>query len=106
MSIAEIALALLAVSCSTLGQISLKAATKQQRKRLFFLFTGGSMLLSATAILAVLLRTLPLSLLVPFAAMAYITVPCAAKIIFKEPIQPVFWVGVTFIIAGVILTLV
>lgn len=64
------------------------------------------MLLAATAIAAVLLRTLPLSLLVPFAALTYITIPCAARIIFKEPIQPIFWVGVAFIIAGVILTLV
>lgn len=106
MSAIEIALALFAVSCSTLGQLSLKAAAKQHKRRLFFLCLGLAALLAAAAISAVLLRTLPLSLFVPFAALAYITVPCAARIIFKEPIQPVFWVGVALIIAGVILTLV
>ena len=63
------------------------------------------MVLTSMAISAMLLRTLPLSLLVPFAALAYITVPFAARIIFKESIQPVFWIGVVFIIIGVILTL-
>lgn len=106
MSPAEISLALFSVLCSTSGQISLKAATKWRGKiSMLFLCAGGGMMLLAILAAALVLRTLPLSLLVPFSGLAYITVPCAAMIIFRETIQPVFWLGTILIVVGIILTL-
>lgn len=105
MSFSEVALALFSVVCSTFGQISFKAASVENRKiKSLFLGAGLCLMLISVCAAALVLRTLPLSSLVPFAALAYITTPCAALLIFREHVRPTFWLGTVFIVCGVGLT--
>ncbi|MCL1825327.1 MAG: hypothetical protein FWG26_05195 [Betaproteobacteria bacterium] len=62
-------------------------------------------MLVSILIVVMILRTVPLSALVPFAALAYITVPLASMIVFKESVDKRFWLGTLCIVAGVMLTL-
>jgi undecaprenyl phosphate-alpha-L-ara4N flippase subunit ArnE len=102
----EIALALAAVLFSTAGQISFKAATARGFSgAILFWGCGASLMFISMLVAAIILRTAPLSALVPFAALAYITVPLASMIVFKESVNKRFWLGTLCIIVGVMLTL-
>jgi drug/metabolite transporter (DMT)-like permease len=50
------------------------------------------------------LRYIELSKAYPFMALAYILVPLAAAIIFKESISAKYWLGSLFIFIGIILS--
>ncbi|MDR2925938.1 MAG: hypothetical protein LBU76_08360 [Azoarcus sp.] len=63
-------------------------------------------MLASMLIVVMVLRTVPLSALVPFAALAYVTVPLASMLIFKEVTGKRFWLGTLCIIIGVIFTLI
>jgi undecaprenyl phosphate-alpha-L-ara4N flippase subunit ArnE len=103
---AEIALALVSLLCSTAGQIFFKTATTRDFFRAtLFLGCGVVLMLVSILIVVMILRTVPLSALVPFAALAYITVPLASMIVFKESVDKRFWLGTLCIVAGVMLTL-
>jgi uncharacterized membrane protein len=103
---AEIALALASVLCSTAGQIFFKTATAKAVTGAVFSWIGGAVLMLASMLAAAtVLRTAPLSALVPFAALAYITTPLAALVIFKESVDRSFWPGTLLIVTGVMLTL-
>lgn len=106
MNFTESALALASALCSTAGQISFKAAALRLRPRAILFWGIGAALMFASVIAAVLaLRTAPLSGLIPFAGLVYITTPLAARIVFKETVRPQFWLGTLFIVIGVLLTL-
>jgi len=102
----EIALALASVLCSTAGHAFFKMATaKNFHGVVLFWGCGASFMLTSMLVAAIILRTAPLSALVPFAALAYITVPLASMIVFKESVDKRFWLGTLCIVAGVMLTL-
>jgi undecaprenyl phosphate-alpha-L-ara4N flippase subunit ArnE len=102
----EIALALVSVLCSTAGQVAFKAAANRNFPRAIpFLSCGVSLMLVSVLVAVMILRTVPLSAMVPFAALAYVTTPLAAMLIFNESIKKQFWLGTLFIIAGIMLTL-
>ena len=102
----EVALALVSVLCSTAGQVAFKAGAHRSCSRsIQFLGCGVSLMLAAMLFTAMILRTTPLSSLVPFAALAYVTTPLAAMLVFDESVNRVFWLGTLFIIAGIMLTL-
>ena len=106
MNSTEITLALASVLCSTAGQIFFKTATARVFSRsILFWGCGVSLMLISMLVVVMVLRTAPLSALVPFAALAYITVPLASMIVFKESVGKRFWLGTLCIVAGVMLTL-
>lgn len=71
---------------------------------LMILFVGGGLQLSAILLATVALRTLQLSQIIPFAALAYFLVPIASSILFKESLNRGFWAGTLLIATGVIFT--
>ena len=102
----EIAFSLASPLCSTAGQILFKAAAVKNFSRAIPFWAGGMFFMLASMLAAtIVLRTTPLSALVPFAALAYITTPLAAMLVFKETVKKHFWLGSLCIIAGVMLTL-
>ena len=103
---AEVALALVSVLFSTAGQVAFKAAAHRDFSRAMpFLAGGVSLMLASVLVTAVILRTVHLSALVPFAALAYATTPLAAVLVFHESVNRYFWLGTLLIIAGIMLTL-
>lgn len=103
----EIALALASVLCSTAGQVAFKTASSRVFPGALLFWCGGaSLMLASLLIVVMVLRAAPLSALVPFAALAYITVPLASMLIFKEATDKRFWLGTLCIIVGVMLTLI
>jgi len=107
MPIAEISLLLLAVLCSSTGQIAFKLAamSRMLSRNVLFCAIGIAFMLVSVGICAALLQTMALSALVPFAALAYITTPLAALLIFKESVNRRFWLGTLLVVIGVMLTL-
>jgi len=59
---------------------------------------------AATVLWVLILRTTPLSLAYPFAALGFIIVPTAAYFIFKEELSIYYIFGAACIGAGIILT--
>jgi len=107
MPIAAISLLLVAVLCSSTGQIAFKLAamSRLRSRNLLFCTAGIVFMLAAVGIWATLLQTMALSALMPFAALGYVTTPLAAMLIFKEPMDWIFWLGTFLIVVGVMLTL-
>ncbi|HBT97740.1 MAG TPA: hypothetical protein DEB25_08995 [Desulfobulbaceae bacterium] len=107
MSITAILLLLLAVLCSSAGQIIFKLAAMSRKpfRNILLCAVGIAFMLAAVLIWAALLQTMTLTAMVPFAALAYITTPLAALLVFKESMSWVFWLGTLLIVIGVMLTL-
>lgn len=108
MRASEIALLLFAVLCSSVGQIGFKLAAISRRSLLqnvLFCAAGIACMLASVGICTVLLQTMALTTLAPFAALAYITTPLAALIFFQESVNRYFWLGTLLIVIGVMLTL-
>jgi drug/metabolite transporter (DMT)-like permease len=103
----EIVFCLVAVLCSSAGQLHFKAASNKSAFRHALPFwVGGIILMLVSTLLCVkILQTVALSALVPFAALAYITTPLGARLIFNEKLWPRFWLGTICISVGVSLTL-
>lgn len=55
----------------------------------------------ATILWVWLLRTIPLSIAYPFAALGFILVPLSAALLFGEPIRPSYMLGSILIVAGI-----
>jgi len=100
----ETTLCMASVGCSVSSQLSIKAATlsASQSRRIALLLSAIALQLSSVLLVVQALQTLPLSLLVPFAALAYLAVPLLATIFFKERLLPRFWIGVAMVFAGVV----
>jgi drug/metabolite transporter (DMT)-like permease len=62
-------------------------------------------MLASVLVAAMVLRTAPLSALVPFIGLAYVTTPFAAMLVFRESVSKHFWLGTLFLVAGIMLTL-
>lgn len=79
---------------------SLRGATV---RTLALLGLGGASLQVCAVLLAVLaLRTMDLSQLVSFAAIAYVLVPLGGHFVFGERLLPHFWLGSFLIVAGIL----
>ncbi len=59
---------------------------------------------AATILWVIILRTTPLSLAYPFAALGFIIVPAAAHFLFKETLSVYYIFGVILIATGIVLT--
>jgi len=107
MPITVISLLLVAVLCSSTGQIAFKQAamSRIRSRNLLFCAAGIAFMLVAVGIWTMLLQTMALSALMPFAALLYITTPLAAMLVFKESVNWRFWIGTLLIVVGVMLTL-
>lgn len=105
MTTPELMLCLSSVLCSSLSQILIKTSSliKDITRALTILFIGGSLQLSAILLAIVALRTLQLSQIIPFAALAYFLVPLTSSIIFKERLSTGFWAGTSLIAVGVVI---
>lgn len=103
MSATEIVQCLAAVLSSTLSQLCIKASSAAAHRGLALGWLGCAVaLLFGSVVLAVLvLRSLPLSRLMPFAALAYVLVPLGAHVVFGERLTTRFWWGALCIVVGV-----
>lgn len=105
MTPAELSLGLTSVCASTLSQLAMKAAARTHRRggKCLLLMSAVGLQLASVLLVIVLLRTLPLSMLVVFAALAYLTVPVLCASLFNERLTPRFWLGASLVGAGVVL---
>jgi undecaprenyl phosphate-alpha-L-ara4N flippase subunit ArnE len=100
----EVALCLAAVVSSSASQLCMKAASIAALpvRRLVLIAVGIACQLGAVVIAVLVLRTLTLSQLVAFAALAYILVPLGGRFAFGEQLSVQFWLGAGLIIGGVL----
>lgn len=100
----ELTLCLSAVVSSSTSQLFIKGAVVANRRlAALTMFSVGAALLCVSVVLTVLaLQTLPLPLLVSFAAIAYVLVPLGSSICFGERPITRFWLGAAFIVIGII----
>jgi len=52
---------------------------------------------------ALVLRSLPLNVALSYAAVQYVAVILAARILLGEPIAPVRWIGISLIVVGIMI---
>lgn len=94
------------------GQILFKAAANKIGDQITFnslilngwLIAALALYAGATFLWVLILRTTPLSLAYPFAALGFIIVPAAGFFIFKEEISIYYVIGASLIVTGIILT--
>ena len=103
----ELGLCLSAVLCSSISQLFMKSASARARlaKVLLLLGVGCALQLGSVLLAVVVLRTIQLSQLVPFAAVAYLLVPIGSHFVFNERLLPRFWLGALLIVAGILCTI-
>ena len=70
----------------------------------YWLIAAVALYGSATLLWVIILRTVPLSLAYPFAALGFVIIPVAAFFIFNEKSNINYVIGHEYIIAGIILT--
>lgn len=101
----ELFLCILAVCSSSLAQLGIKYASQQVsvRRALCFLFLSGGIMFFSLLVAIWALRTIQLSQLMPFAALAYVLVPLLGRHFFNESLDRHFWSGVMLIIVGIII---
>lgn len=69
-----------------------------------FLWIGICAVLVIFVIWSTILSKIDLSVAVPVASFSYILVPTCSIVFLKETISPLRWVGIIFILSGIILT--
>ncbi|MCK9614486.1 MAG: EamA family transporter [Candidatus Omnitrophica bacterium] len=69
-----------------------------------FLWLGICTVLVIFVIWSTILSKIDLSVAVPVASFSYILVPLCSIIFLKETISPLRWVGIFFILSGILLT--
>jgi drug/metabolite transporter (DMT)-like permease len=69
-----------------------------------FLWMGICTVLAIFIIWSTILSKIDLSVAVPVASFSYILVPLCSIIFLKETINPLRWMGIVFILCGIILT--
>ncbi len=87
----------------TFQQICYKQAKKNPEKKVFFISLGITMYLILLLSWFYLLTMIPLGIATPLMGASYITVTIASKIIFKEQISLIHWIGIAAIISGLTL---
>ncbi|MEH6627072.1 MAG: hypothetical protein V7739_11540 [Motiliproteus sp.] len=102
----ELAFCLLCVFCSSSSQLFIKGASLRPSfgKTIFLLGLGVMLQLSSVLFAVMALKTMQLSQLIPFAAMAYLLVPIGSFFVFNERLLPRFWSGSALIVVGIIYT--
>lgn len=100
----ELSLCLFAVVTSSASQIFIKSGTNSGDKwrKIQRLLAGVGLQLLSVLLVIVVLRTIQLSQLVPFAGLAYLFVPLTSHFIFNEKIIPGFWLGAALIIVSIV----
>lgn len=103
----ELSLCLSSLACSSASQLFMKGATLPVwwGRRIVWLGLAGSLLLMSVGLAVIALKTLPLSKLLPFAAGAHLLVPFGSNCFFGDRLYPRFWIGVFFIISGILCVL-
>lgn len=107
MTSSEFGLCVLSVVCSSVSQLYIKSAATRNRvpkKAILSLFAAGMLQLTSVFLVVLVLRTMKLSQLVPFAAAAYFLVPIGSHYVFKERLHRRFWAGAALITAGIVFT--
>jgi len=104
MNIGEFTMCIAAVFSSSSAQILMKRASSNGISSKGFQLLSMSIALQLlSVVLAVLvLRTLALSQLMPFAALAYVLVPLGSACVLKERLAWRFWWGSCLIVAGIV----
>lgn len=69
-----------------------------------FVWLGTILMVLNVLVFTWILRDVPLTAAMPFAAFVYILVPLGARYFFSELLSPRFWAGVVLIGCGVTLT--
>ena len=87
----------------TFQQICYKQAKKIPEKKVLFISLGIALYLMLLLAWFYLLTILPLGVATPLMGASYITVTIASKIIFKERIDFLHWVGIMAIMIGLTL---
>lgn len=65
--------------------------------------SGITLMLACTLWTASLLRSLPLTVVLPVTSLIYIFVPLGARLLFNEKVSKRFWVGGFCLIVGIII---
>jgi len=104
MTLLEICLSMAAVFSSSASQLCMKSASisKLRINQLTMLSAGIFGQLFSVLCAVITLRTLPLSHLITFAAMAYIIVPVGGSLAFGDKLNRQFWLGAGLIILGIL----
>jgi undecaprenyl phosphate-alpha-L-ara4N flippase subunit ArnE len=104
MTLLEISLSVAAVFSSSASQLCMKSASRSKLKmhQQMMLCAGIIGQLFSVLCAVVTLRTLSLSYLITFAAMAYIIVPMGGHLAFGDQLNRQFWLGAGLIILGII----
>lgn len=102
----ELGLCLSSLACSSVSQLFMKGAAcaSGNRQRLSQLSMAGSLQLLSIGLVVLVLQTLPLTQLIPFAAGAYVLVPLGSQYFFSENLKPQFWLGALFVVLGILCT--
>ncbi len=102
----ELALSVSAVFSSSASQIFMKSASSHTKlaKAILMLAIACALQMVSVILSVLVLRTVQLSQLVPFAGIAYFLVPIGSHFVFKERLLPRFWLGALFIFIGIICT--
>jgi undecaprenyl phosphate-alpha-L-ara4N flippase subunit ArnE len=96
------------VSCTVAGNVLMKQGAMvpaEQRVLLGLMgwrtFFGFGVFLIAGLLYSWLLRSVPLNVAQSFATIQFVSVILAAAVILAEPIPPIRWVGIAFILIGI-----
>ncbi len=88
----------------TIEQLSFRMAGRRRGMRYFYYAVPGAAVhLLGLAIWFLALKLVPLSVAMPFMAVAYVTVAFASKALFREAITPRRWLGIALVVIGVVL---
>jgi drug/metabolite transporter (DMT)-like permease len=60
----------------------------------------------ATVLWIFVLKSVPLTRAYPFMALSFLIVPLASIVLFAESVRPLYFAGITLIVAGILLTVV
>ena len=105
MTAGDVALCLAAVVSSSASQLCMKAASVASvaMRRVLLIAAGIACQLGAVVVAVLVLRTMALSQLVAFAALAYILVPLGGHFAFGERLSAPFWLGAGLIVGGILI---
>lgn len=105
MSSLEVMLCVMAVLCSSVSQLFIKGASTRKLPfhSIIFYAVGATLLICSVLVAVIVLKTLSLSSLVQFAALAYVLVPIGSHFSFGEGLSSSFWLGASLIIMGILI---
>lgn len=104
MSSLEVMLCVIAVFCSSASQLFIKGASTLELsfQSIIFYVVAAFLLFCSVLVAVIVLRTLSLSSLVQFAALAYVLVPLGSYFVFGENLSSSFRLGTSLIIIGIL----